>query len=120
MLAYAELRNELVRLLAEEISLDSFEDWFVQRSWNMHKDSDLVAQRLAYAVELRLAEHDSGQLSESELRKELLQLSRQYLSPQYVVNQSQYPELQSGTTTSLTFIQWVVPASGKSLSVAYE
>ena len=81
MLAYAELRNEIVRLLAEEVSLDNFEDWFVQRSWNMHKDSDLVAQRLAYAVELRLAEHDGGQLSESDLRKQLLQLSRAVLVP---------------------------------------
>jgi len=113
MLAYTDLRNELVRLLAEEVSLDNFEDWFVQRSWNIHKDSDLRAQRLAYAIELRLAEHDNERLSEGELRKELLHLSR----PIYL---STTPESESGTATTLTINQWVVPSSGKPLVVAYE
>ncbi len=116
MLAYAELRNELVRLAAEEVSLDSFEDWFVQHSWNMHKDSDLLAQRLAYAIELLLAEHDNGQLSERDFRKELVHLSHQYLSQQYLVA----GEIQSGTANTFTFNQWSVPSSGKSLLVAYE
>ena len=62
MLAHAELRNQLIRLLNAEMSLDSFEDWFVQSSWNIHQTPDLLAQRLAYAVELRLAEHSDGHL----------------------------------------------------------
>ena len=37
MLAHGELRNRLIQFLSDELSLDSFEDWFVQRSWNMHK-----------------------------------------------------------------------------------
>ena len=42
----------------------------VQRSWNMHRDSDETAQKLASAVELRLAEYSSGHLDEQSLRKE--------------------------------------------------
>jgi hypothetical protein len=66
-----EIRVELVKYLANEQSLDDFEDWFVQHSWDMHKDSDLSAQRLAAAIEVPLAEHSNGHLSEEELRDQL-------------------------------------------------
>ncbi|HLA10042.1 MAG TPA: hypothetical protein VJ023_05445 [Pyrinomonadaceae bacterium] len=71
MIKENEIRAELVKYLAGEQSLDQFEDWFVQHSWNMHKDSSLSAQRLSSAIELRLAEHSSGHLSEEELRDQL-------------------------------------------------
>ena len=70
-----ELRGALGQLLAKEMSLESFEDWFVQRSWNMHKNSDNSAQRLASAIELRLAEYDNGDLPEDDLYRELGQLA---------------------------------------------
>src|SRR5207253_2856861 len=57
---------------------DQFEDWLVQRSWNMHADSTEAAQRLASAIELRLAEHSSGHLDEAALRQELLPLVTTY------------------------------------------
>lgn len=72
MLSELQLREQLVNFLANKSSLDEFEDWFVQNSWNMHKDSDLAAQRLAYAVELRLAEH----LPADDFRRELAELLR--------------------------------------------
>lgn len=71
MIKENEIRAELVKYLANEQSLDEFEDWFVQHSWDMHKDSDLSAQRLAAAIELHLAEHSNGHLSEDELRDRL-------------------------------------------------
>jgi hypothetical protein len=112
MLAYSDLRNELVRLLAQEVSLDNFEDWFVQQSWNIHKVPDLRAQQLAYAIEIRLAEYGNDDLSEAQLRQELLNISQPiHLS---------MPELESGTATSFSFTPWVVPSSGKALVVAYE
>jgi len=114
MLAHGELRNQLVRMLGNEVSLDDFEDWLVQRSWNIHQNSDLLAQRLAYAIELRLAEYSSGHLSNDELRKELLQLLKQNM---LILSQSPF---ESGSSTELTFNSWVVPSSGKSLVGAYE
>jgi len=71
MIAQSQIREKISRYLRHEISLDRFEDWFVQRSWNMHQDSDEDAQKLAAAVELRLAEHSSGHLNEAALRDEL-------------------------------------------------
>lgn len=74
MITENQIRESLARYLRREISLDQVEDWLVERSWNMHRDSDEAAQKLAAAIELRLAEHSSGHLSESSLRSELLSL----------------------------------------------
>ncbi|MHB8303448.1 MAG: hypothetical protein ACYDC6_11505 [Acidobacteriaceae bacterium] len=78
MIAESEIREKLGRFLSKDISLDQFEDWFVQRSWNMHKDSHEAAQKLASAIELRLAEHSSGHLNDHALRDELRPLATVY------------------------------------------
>ncbi len=78
MIAESQIREKLGRFLSKEISLDQFEDWLVQKSWNMHKDSCEVAQKLASMIELRLAEHSSGHLSDCELRDELRPLVANY------------------------------------------
>lgn len=78
MIAESEIRKQIAGFLANQISLDDFEDWIAQRSWDAHQDSDAAAQELAYAIELRLAEHSSGHLSEVELRHELTQFVQQY------------------------------------------
>lgn len=72
MIAEYQIRQKLAKYLHDEISLDQFEGWLADRSWNMHRDSDEAAQRLASAIELRLAEHSSGHLDNVELRDELL------------------------------------------------
>jgi hypothetical protein len=71
MIAESQIREKLGRFLSKEISLDQFEDWLVQRSWNMHKSSDEAAQKLASAIELRLAEYSSDHLDETSLYEEL-------------------------------------------------
>ena len=71
MIAESEIRDWLARYLAGEIPLEDFEDWFVRRSWNMQEGSPEAAQKLASAIELRLAEHSSGHLTEEKLRGEL-------------------------------------------------
>jgi len=75
MLSENELREELGKLLSKQISLEAFENWFVQHSWNMHKDSSIPAQQLASAIELRLAEYDNGDLPEADLYRELGQVT---------------------------------------------
>ena len=53
-----EIREQLMRLLAGEVSLEYFENWFVPYSWNIHKFGDGDAQRFAYAIEHQLSEFD--------------------------------------------------------------
>jgi hypothetical protein len=74
MLTEAQIRQRLAAFLENRSSLDELEDWLVQHSWNMHKDSEPLAQELAAAVELRLAEHSSEHLTEAALREELAEL----------------------------------------------
>ncbi len=78
MIAESQIRQWLARFLNKEVSLDSFEDWLVQRSWNMHVDSSGAAQKLASAIELRLAEYSSGHLDLAQLRRELLPFVSSY------------------------------------------
>src|SRR5437660_6028691 len=78
MIADYEIRRWLGRFLSKQISLDQFEDWLVQHSWNMHRDSDESARKLAAAIELRLAEHSSEHLDEVQLRQELAPLLTSY------------------------------------------
>jgi hypothetical protein len=71
MIREGEVRAKLEELLSDELGLEDFEDWLVQRSWNMHLDSSAVAQDLVSAIELALAEHSSGHLSDEQLREDL-------------------------------------------------
>ncbi len=117
MPAHIELRNQLIRFLSKELPFDDFEDWLVQKSWNIHQNPDLVAQRLAYAVELRLAEYDSGHLLESDLRRELSELVGAYS-----IRLSQEPSnISNGASLNFSLRQpWAVPSAGMSLVTAYE
>jgi hypothetical protein len=75
MIKENEIRAELAKHLAGNQSLDSFEDWLVQQSWNMHRDSDRPAQSLASKIELLLAEYSSGHIDEDALYQELRPLA---------------------------------------------
>ena len=74
MITEHQIRDELLAFLQSAISLDEFEDWLAQESWNMHRDSAPPARELAAAIELALAEHSSGHLAWYELRARLLSL----------------------------------------------
>jgi hypothetical protein len=62
MIAVADIRKELSRVIEDPGALDEFEDWLVAKSWNMHRDSDPIAQAMVSSIELRLAEHSDGHL----------------------------------------------------------
>ena len=79
MIAESEIRGWLARYLAGEIPLEEFEDWLVQQIWNMQEGSPEAAQKLASAIELRLAEHSSGHLTEEELQREFRSFVTSYV-----------------------------------------
>ena len=70
--------NDIRAKLLEIPDLDEFEDWLVQHSWDMQRDSDHASQQLVGKIELALAEYSNGHLSESELRQHLKNLARTY------------------------------------------
>lgn len=73
----ATIRGRLESYLAGEASLDEFTDWFVRASWNIRATDDPAAAELVYSIELALAEHSGGILTDDEFRGELANLDRQ-------------------------------------------
>ena len=71
MISEYQIVRQIKRLLANKISLDDFEDWLVQSSWNMQIDSDSKAQDIVWKIELSLAEYSSEHLDSKELFAEL-------------------------------------------------
>lgn len=107
MIADYEIRLWLARYLHKEISLDKFEDWIAQHSWNMHLDSDESAQKIAAAIELRLAEHSSGHLPENQLRNELVPFVTTYNAVVHFGNNQEIPassDLQNKTSSPRVFV----------------
>ena len=66
-----EIREKLGELLSHRMSLDDFEAWFAPYSWNIHKNGDTEAQKLAYAIEHQLSQFDEDN---EELQAELTRI----------------------------------------------
>lgn len=65
----AELEQQLRAVLDGSLSLDAFEDWLVQTSWDMHKKAAPSMQRVVASIEHAFARLES----ESEIRAALAQ-----------------------------------------------
>ena len=78
MISEAQIREKVWLLLESKIDLDAFEDWLAQSSWNIHAGGEPRAKQLAYAIELRLAEHSSEHLPYSDLLREIASLANPY------------------------------------------
>jgi hypothetical protein len=75
MIRESDIRKQLIAVVQNRLDLADFEDWLVQQSWDMHRDSSPSAQDLVNAIELALAEWSSGHRGEHELRADLARLA---------------------------------------------
>jgi hypothetical protein len=66
-----EIREQILRLLEGQLSLDDFEDWLVANSWNVHQSGDAELTDLVFEIELHLSELSNGHLDEAELQSAL-------------------------------------------------
>jgi hypothetical protein len=66
-----EIRRRVVSYLAGNQSLREFEDWFVPEAWSGVESQDHASLELIPRIELTLAEHSNGHLSEGDLREDL-------------------------------------------------
>ena len=74
MVSSSQIRELLSQFLGGQIDLDSFEDWFVRNTWNIHSSGSVAAESLTFAIEESLSEYSSQHLSLEELRDELSQI----------------------------------------------
>jgi hypothetical protein len=74
MVSSSQIREQLANFLVGRISLDAFENWFAQNTWNIHKSGSVAAEDLTFAIEGSLSEFSSSHIDERELRAELFQI----------------------------------------------
>lgn len=74
-----EIHSQLVKYLAGEQALGDFRDWFDASTWDIEQSGlSQDAFEVAGEIELRFSEFSNGHLTETELRKKLLPLARQF------------------------------------------
>ena len=71
MISLNEIRDQLVSYLAKEKSFAEFEDWLIDHSWDMHKDSSESAQELVHEISASIYEYLDQNFSEEQLRVRL-------------------------------------------------
>jgi hypothetical protein len=75
-----EIVQKVEAFLANVLSLQEFEDWSAEFSWDIHKRADANVQDLAYRVRAILNAF-SDEESESGLREELAEAVRPFAQP---------------------------------------
>jgi hypothetical protein len=78
MATATEIRENLVRLLAHEQSLNSFTDWLARSTWNIHREDDEV-RKLVGEIHSVLAEYSNHNFTAQELRRKLSALTASQL-----------------------------------------
>jgi hypothetical protein len=71
----SEVREQLLDVLQEEVSLGDFADWLALERRNMHQDSSPEAQELVSSLSLLFYEYLSGHMPEEQLRHELASIA---------------------------------------------
>lgn len=120
MIAVAEIREQLGRVIADPSSLDAFEDWLVAKSWNMHCDSDPLAQAMVSSIELRLAEHSDGHLPLNQMIGDFRSLLDGFVVLNIRLNADPSP-YHSGSSISVksAVLPLLDPSSEKGLLTVY-
>ncbi len=67
MATVAEIGDQLRRYLAQEQTLNAFNEWLTLNTWNLHQQP-VDVQELTGEIELALAEFSNGHLTQDELR----------------------------------------------------
>lgn len=73
------IHEQLAKYLADEISLNDFEDWFFPETWDIDQTNDVNLLNLVYSVKLRLAEFSNQDWTKDEFRSLLRSLAINYV-----------------------------------------
>ena len=68
MLTRADLANYLQACIDAEVSLNDFEDWFEEHSWNVHRRNDEGLTTAVFRIESWLTAWNEGRLSDEGIR----------------------------------------------------
>jgi hypothetical protein len=71
----AELQEQLIRYLLQEISLSQLWDWFMPLSWDVDRVAEPATAELAHDLESLLYEYSDGMWTEPELRAKIAHIT---------------------------------------------
>ena len=72
------VESYLAAYVASLIPFRQFQDWLIDYSHNMHKDSPIAAQGLVHDIDLNIYEYLDGYLNENELKAKLSRFVSHY------------------------------------------
>jgi hypothetical protein len=70
MLNFQELANELIACADGQISVEDFEEWFDQNSWNVHQQQEQNLIDMVFRVEALFSAYAGGRLDRQGLLRE--------------------------------------------------
>jgi hypothetical protein len=70
-----EIREQIIRHLAGELTLDELAAWLIEATWDVDQRADHRAAELAYSMQLLFAERDRGHRSDAEVERLLRQIA---------------------------------------------
>lgn len=91
MVSASQIRDKILEFLTDAVSLDEFEDWIVQRTWNVHLSGSVAAEELTFAVEEALSEYSSAMIGRGGLIRRLSELEHNENHPVSVVTGTLLP-----------------------------
>lgn len=106
------IRERLAAYLAQECSLQEFEDWFFPETWDVDQAGDLALTNLVYGIKLRLAEFSNGDWTENELRS----LLRPFIE-KYDVNSLNQVRVEYGTSSTNSRVLTTITYSGRLVDI---
>ena len=111
MVVESEVRLRIVAVLQGDLSLADFDEWLLDVSDDMHRDSTESAQVLVSSTSILLYEFESGAISEETLRSDLLtQVNHILVSVQIAADRVEPRQLPHFAATSSPALRLAVQA----------
>jgi len=77
-----EIRRWLRRYLTNDVSLDAFEDWITDATWDIDRRQDPAAAQLSALIGRYIAEYGRGARTEQQLKRALRRFAPSWLTVQ--------------------------------------
>lgn len=103
----AEIREELIRYLAHQQTLDDFNEWLIANTWDVPPGDSSGVRNLFGVVERIFAEHLAGHISAQRLQQQLVSLVSNY----EVLVDAGAPTRQTSATSSASKQEFLLEAA---------
>ncbi len=98
-----DIRRQAERLITGKLSFASFEDWFVDETWDIGRSGDSAAIELTYEIERLIAEVTSGHRSVESFRDSIARLLDR-VRVSYGTSESEF-SLSTGGSAAIQSVQ---------------